>query len=1198
MDREIPVKPIVYTLCAVVLIYTCLGFFLVPYAGKRIAINNLTRILNQDVAIESIRFNPYTLEAKIQNLIIVGNGDQSLFSVKEIKVNLAVLSLFKVAPVLTEVQVDTPEIYLILNRENQLNISDIIQAMTGDSKTSDQDKGIFEFRMSNLKINNGGLIFSDQIRGVEHKLEKFNLTLPLLTSMEGERQTPARINVEFLLNNATIKANVDSTPFNPAMSAQANVLIPGMDLGPYTGYLPLPPAIIVKAPGLLTLDLALSYTAGTSDETSLAVKASAGLHNLNVMTSDKTPLFSCPLFTIEADVTNFLGDDIKLTKVIVEKPEVHLERQANGQFRILNLLELDQTSQEKSMDKLKDKKGNIRLLPFRFEIARGGINGGTVVFKDKGVTPEFDSTIQGLNFTFENLMIDDQLSAEYDLGFQTQTEEQVSSKGRLSLGTGVDITGRLSLKKIVPKKYLPYYAPFMGDLVNIGQAEVDTRFALSMTDGIPKGQINTDNLNLFDIRLKEKTSDKAAVNLNEIGLANIKVDLDNKKIELGKVNAKGGKIRLHRDTDGRINIIESLEANPILGKKPVGDKTGKKNIPTESDTKDPKVQDSEWALSVKELSFENHHFEFSDLKHREPVNIQVSDININALNLSTDSKEKGSLKASMRWQDKGRISINGGFSVADPGAVLDLSLDAIDVKSFQPYFTDYLKLKISQGHIQSKGQLTVSVTDSDTPEITFKGQGALSDFVSKNKTTDEAFFKCKSLYLSGMDVSVFPVRVNIKEIALTDFYKKATLSENGKFNDREIFVKDQSESEAVQNKESSKNSSKPDINIETITVQGGHINFNDHLTIPNYTANMTEISGRISGLSTTKTEPADVILKGTHGRHSPLDISGRIDPFKEKRFLDLAISFKNIELPEFNTYAMKYLGYEIEKGKLILDLNYNINGNELSSNNHLFFDQFTLGKKVESEDATSLPVELAVSLLKNSRGEIDLDLPIEGKLDDPEFSYGMVLASTFQNLILSVIKAPFKFLGSLFGGDTEELGYVEFTPGSDILDDTSKEKLERLITILADKEKINLEIKGQYDANKDDAGIRSRKYDDLLISYLSEDKKNKRQMVLSQEIRNALIQTAYKEADFPKPREESGREKQISIPEKEKLLFTSIEVKDGGLKRLAKKRSENIMDYILESGKIDPGRIFIHDPESVEQEVSDSQKIKTLFLLK
>ena len=363
---------------------------------------------------------------------------------------------------------------------------------------------------------------------------------------------------------------------------------------------------------------------------------------------------------------------------------------------------------------------------------------------------------------------------------------------------------------------------------------------------------------------------------------------------------------------------------------------------------------------------------------------------------------------------------------------------------------------------------------------------------------------------------------------------------------------------------------------------------------------MTDIAGSVTGLSSRGDKPASVRLKGLHGTHSPLDISGTIDPLKQTPAVDLGVSFKNIELPQFNAYAKKYLGYEIEKGKLILELQYKINGTSLDSSNRIFFDQFTLGQRVESEDATSLPVELAISLLKNSRGEIDLDVPVSGDLSDPEFSYGGVIFKTVSNLMFSIVKAPFKILGNLMGFGGEELGAVAFSPGSHHLDDGAKENLEQLTALLVDKPQISLEILGRFDPIQDDTQLRQQRFKEMLASHLSGSGSpdNINLDIITPEQRDAAVAAAYTAAAFPKPKDAAGNEMAITTDEKEKLLITALSIPEADLEALARQRCDTVRDYLVVTGKVDPGRIFIHKPAPTEETDTENQRVKTLFKLK
>ena len=1040
---------------------------------------------------------------------------------------------------------------------------------------------------------------------------------------------------------------MSGTPFDLAKQIQAKIKTGAFNLGAAVPYIDLPKSLKIKSPGQLNLSATVVYKSDQGEksgedknnsEQTLAVNGKIDLKALHLLSGKDTPLFECPHLQIEAESPDIFSKTLLIHQIRLERPRLYVDRDKDG---LVNLLALtgktksnpksDSNAAGQAMQKNGKTAGSSEVehglnrnndanrrernpvvfpvLPFSVKISRAAIENMAVDLNDQSVSPGFATRIKDLDFVLTDIQADTQASGKYAFSIKTEAEERLFIDGRFLLGSDVGIDGIFTLEGLLPEHYRPYFSGFIGPGLTLGKIDTAFDFKAGRKQGAVSINIENGNLGVSNIRLAKDASESALINLDRIEVLGTRADLVQRQVGIGQVSLKGGQINVKRDKAGGINLVTAIEQT--LKITPGSDyKTEKKN--------DGQAETTPWTFILDKADIEDYSIAFSDLYPREPVTLTLQHLTANARNITTKPGEKGSVSLSGRWQDKGKINIGGPVLVSVPSATFDLDVSHIDVESLQPYFTNYLNINISKGQISSKGQLAVTIEENGTqPSITYKGQAAISDFISKNKKDDTEFFTCKSFYLQGMDLAVNPVRVKIKKVALTDFYHRAILSETGQFNLKEILA-DQNvnpstgQGDGLKKENSNLSSSSsvadkpersapmPDIHIDTITLQGGHINFSDYFTKPNFTANMTEIAGSLSGLSSTSKTPAKLQLKGIHGLHSPLDITGQIDPFKQERFLDMAVLFKNIEMPQFNAYSSKYLGYEIEKGKLILDLKYNIQGNSLSSTNRIFLDQLTLGKPVESEDATSLPIQLAISLLKNSKGEIDLDIPIKGELDDPEFSYADVVMTTFSNFILGVVTAPFKFLGGLIGvgGDTD-LGFVEFEPGKDRLAPAEKEKLDSLIGLLNEKQDLKLEIACFYNKVLDTRQLQQHKYESQLLSMLPKGMSGETNGLagLDEDLKQLLIEAAYANAQFPKPREKSGQEKEIEIGEKQKLLITNIRIDEPMLEQLSTARGKQILTYFT-AGEIDPHRIFLIEPKAVPDEEINQEKVKTRFVLK
>jgi hypothetical protein len=350
------------------------------------------------------------------------------------------------------------------------------------------------------------------------------------------------------------------------------------------------------------------------------------------------------------------------------------------------------------------------------------------------------------------------------------------------------------------------------------------------------------------------------------------------------------------------------------------------------------------------------------------------------------------------------------------------------------------------------------------------------------------------------------------------------------------------------------------------------------------------LGGRVSGLSAEQNTTADVELRGKINDYAPLEITGKINPLRDDLFVDLKARIDDLDLSPATPYSDKYAGYAIEKGKLSLDVKYSISKGKLDSQNNIFIDQFTFGDKVESPQATNLPVKLAVALLKDRKGEIKLDLPVTGSLDDPKFSVWHVIVHILVNLIAKAATSPFALLGAVFGGG-EELSYIEFDYGSTVITEPNLKKLDTVSRALQDRPSLKLDIEGRVDPENDREGLKQLLFNrKIKVQKLNEMVKKGQPAVPVDEVKidppeyDKYLKMAYKAEKFPKPKNFLGMAKDIPAPEMEKLMLTHTEVREEDLRPLASQRAMKVKDVILKSGKVEPERVFILEPKSLAPE--------------
>jgi uncharacterized protein involved in outer membrane biogenesis len=1164
---------------ALLVAYALAGFFLVPALGKKIIREKLAEALNREVTLERMTANPFFLSAGMEGLKIMDKDKDVFVSANKIFINLSAASLFILTPSVSELSLEKPHIKIIQNADGSFNFSDLMKKddpHAGEDQTKDEDKkGIFGFVLKNVQIIGGEIDFEDKKANLTHHIKDFSFLLPLLSSRQKDVTHPANSDIQFVFNGAKGGIRIDSTPFADDLTTKAVLKISDVNVTHYLAYLPLPENL-----QLTGFDLGLDLHAEIArkdSKPSLVIGGKVDAANVTVIGNGGEPILSFPSLSIDISDSDILSGQLNMSKVLLSSPKLNLERDKDGGLTLLSYFPGAPSKEE-------DKKPR----PFAFSLDDLEIKEAVVAFKDSTNKTPFETTLSPLNLTVTRLKAGEAMSGEYEVNFTSLSGETFDSRGEFQTGP-VKARGSLSLGNILINRYAPYYEDLVNFDIRDGALNLALDFDMSKDENrmmITNREISIQSLSVMDRKAREEM-----IHIPEFKITGSTLDMENRILDTGTITAQKGKILIKRDEQGRINLAEAFSADGKTQKTVPNGKTDKP--PDKPDTPEPQPE-SPWSVTLNAFEAAGFDISFKDMSLADDVNIELSDISMKAEAFRNSGKEKGKLNTRMTWGKTGKIEMSGDVAPLGQTAGLDINLEKIDIRTLQPYFGDAVKILVTDGNINLKGKLSMDMQQKSGKFLHFAGETSVAGFSSLDKKTKQDFFNCNSLYLTGLDISLFPVEINAEEISLTDFYSKIMVSESGELNVSSIFESDapQEIKSVPESEASGPASQKPGINIEKITLQGGNINFSDYLTKPNYKADMKEIAGSLTGLSSKEESRAKLHLQGLHGTSSPLEILGTINPLAEKKFAEINVSFKDIELSNFTPYASKYLGYKIEKGKLILDLKYLIDGNVLKSENRARFDNFELGEKVDSEHATSLPIGLAVSLLKNRAGQIDLDLPVEGRLDDPEFRLGAIILKMMGNMILKVITSPFSILGSLFGGG-EELSFVEFEFGEGRIKESEHEKIDKLAEILKEKPSIKIEIQGIYNPIRDAEGIREKRFEGLL----KEERSKKAWYSLSSpktadepltvEEKEKYTEKVYDQAKFPKPRDEKGGKKKLDLEEKKKLLITHITVDENDLRSLALTRAENTKTYILSTGKVEKERIFLLEPSAVKKEETD-----------
>lgn len=559
-------------------------------------------------------------------------------------------------------------------------------------------------------------------------------------------------------------------------------------------------------------------------------------------------------------------------------------------------------------------------------------------------------------------------------------------------------------------------------------------------------------------------------------------------------------------------------------------------------------------------------------------------------------------------QGQGKVRFKGDVRPQPLSVKGALAVVNLDLRALQPYLDPHLNVALASAAAQAEGRITLADDARQGLSARYQGKLGLSDLRLRDRVNDALFLRWASFTLDGTDLNYAKggIDADLGFIALKDFYGRIIVNPDGRLNLASVVKKadqagqgDQSittPQAAVPGASSPSRASAPGgVTVTTTTLpsstspmtpageappapqlrwQGirlaqGEVDFTDTFIKPNYSARLTRIAGDISGVSSRTPEPATVEVSGAVDDGAPLRISGKLHPLGPKLYTDIAGTAKGIELTRLTPYAARYAGYAIEKGTLSVTVRYKVDGGRLEADNQVFLDQLTFGERVDSPDATRLPVLLAVSLLKNARGEIDVNLPISGSLDDPQFSVGGIIWKVVVNLIGKAVTAPFALLT---GGSSSELGVVPFQPGSTELSTAARERLDALATKLKDRPALKLEGTGWADPDIDTEGLRQAHVDQLMRRAKAKSTGQEvSEVVVEPAERSTWLKAAYKAADIKKPRNLVGLAQSLPDDQMAALLKASAPVGKEALTELADDRANAVKAYLAD--KLDAERV-------------------------
>ena len=1142
-----------------------LGLAAPPLIRGKVA-SVLSDKLHRPVTIEQIRINPYAMTLAVRGLLMKERqGDTPAVSFDELFVNLEMKSLFRLAPVIKELRLVKPYVSLVRNDDLKYNFQDLIEEFTGGPPGPTP-----RFALNNIEIIDGKIDFDDRPEKTKHTVAQLKIGVPFISSLPSDVDIKVKPEFSAVINGAPFHLAGDAVLFKDSGESTIGVDIDKLQIAKYLEYSPVALNFTVPS-GQLSGKITAAFKTAKNNPPVLSINGNLGLQELQMVQTGGEQVVKLPSFEVLIDAIDVFAKKASLKSIKSDGLELHLNRSRDGKINLANLVAAaaeTKAPETKPAAKAEDK-------PFVYIIEEIALGSATVHFTDDQLKRPYKTRLDNVNLKITGLTNETGKKANVELSFESEAKEKFAHTGTIQL-TPLLAQGKLDVEGLKLGTLHSYYEDAIAAEIKDGFFDLSTQYSFEDKEGQSDIKLSGLSANLRTLRLELAGQPEPLWRIGSLAIKDSEVDVGKKTVVIGALEAKDGNGYIQRAADGELNLA----------------RIAKPQTSAPAPAQPAKPGEGEWRIDTKQIMLDRFRINLDDRSNPTPAKISIADLSVRGQNFSTAKNQRGKATIRARVNEKGVLRLVGTATANPVNAKFVVDAQELDLVSFQPYLDDQVNFILTGGRAGTKGEFTFDASGSGPAKINYQGGVQVADFGAVEKNGQQDLLRWKTLALDALQFDLEPFQLRIGEITLADFYSRLILGADGKLNLQNLTVeKEEKKDETPAAEKPAEKAATPvaaesappkAVSIGKINLKEGNINFSDFFVKPNYSANLTSVQGAISELKPET--PGDLDLQARLDNAAPVEIKGKINPLAKDLFLDIVADAKEIELSTMSPYSAKYVGYGIERGKLSFNVKYKVENRKLSAENKIILNQLTFGEKVESPTATKLPVLLAVALMKDRNGVIDVDLPISGSLDDPQFSVGGIVLRIVINLITRAVTAPFSLLASAFGGggSGDDLAYIEFDNGRANLDKADQAKIATLARALNNRPALNLEIIGRVDPLTDLDGlkrvgierkVKAQKLKDLARKGEAPRSVDDVQVATSEYPQ--YLKAAYGEESFPKPRNMIGLAQDLPVAEMEKLMMQHAKASDDDMRQLASHRAQAVRDAILATGQASAERLFV-----------------------
>ncbi len=840
------------------------------------------------------------------------------------------------------------------------------------------------------------------------------------------------------------------------------------------------------------------------------------------------------------------------------------------------------------------------------------VSKGWVSYEDRSRPTAFAARLEPINFELMNFTTGAD-GGRFTFSGSSKLGERVEWHGHVSVQP-IESDGEFQIDGLRAHTIWEYLEDRLNFTVNSGAIDLNATYKFSLKDTVDL-QAAISKIALSDLAVRPKDADADWVTVPSLLVNGTTVDLARRQAHVDSLSIKGLKLLTWMESDGSFNLLKLAPSAPIA----TATSTAPAPATTATLSTSPAAAAAPWSFDLREFELQDATISAEDRSTTPAVRVVLAPLSIKVGGASLDLTKPLSVSFDARINDAGSVNVSGEVTPQPLSASVAVKLAGIELKAIQPYIAQHTSMTLLAGRLSGDAKLRYG---AQKPAVQVGGNLSIAGVHTVDNALHQDFINWDRLDIVGLNYQRAPERLDIDQVVARKLYARVMVEPDSSLNVTRVLagpgatvvapapaggsqvvataaIKPQpAGAKGARAHTAGAAPAPPDaampMAIRKIELHASQADFADLSVQPNFATGIQKIEGTVSGLSSKSNSRAKVDIHGAVDQFSPVSITGEVNVLSAALYTDLALSFRNMELSTFNPYSGKFAGYNITKGKLTTELHYKVNGRKLDAQHHISVDQLEFGDKTASKDAVSLPVKLAVALLKDRNGVIDLDIPVSGTLDDPKFRLGPIIWKVFVNILEKAVTAPFALLGSLFGGGPD-LQFVDFRPGAAQLDAAATEKGRAMVKALSERPQLKIEIPIAWVSELDRPALAETQFMTQvrdMQSAKSQQKKSQPAPPAYEQLDAAgkaeVLTELYKrgfggdgapgEPKFPPAITDIKSKPELAAAKVDflsKALHEHIAISDSDLTALGQQRAAAVQQLLLTDTQLDPARVFL-----------------------